>query len=76
MDFLNYRNSHPYAKIVQFDTVEGIKGGKCLFTIHFPSISYMIAFLIDSQKAKIIVSKWNILKKYGKKNSILILKLV
>ena len=66
MDFLSYRNSHPYAKIVQFDTVEGIKGGKCLFTIHFPSISYMIAFLIDSQKAKIIVSKMKYIKKVWK----------
>lgn len=65
-DYLNYRNSHPYAKIVQFDTVEGIKGGKCLFTIHFPSISYMIAFLIDSQKAKIIVSKMEHIKKIWK----------
>ncbi len=65
-DYLNYKNNNPYAKIVQFDTVEGKKGGKCLFTIHFPSISYMIAFLINSQKAKIIVSKMENIKKVWK----------
>ena len=52
---LAYKADHPNAKTVQFDTVEGIKGGKCLFTIHFPTMSYMIAFLIESQKANIIV---------------------
>lgn len=67
-DYLAYKASHPNAKLVQFDTVEGIKGGKCLFTIHFPSSSFMIAFLIDSQKSDIIVSKLNIIKKvWGQK---------
>lgn len=61
-DMLIYKSNHPNARIAQFDTVEGTKGGKCLFTIHFPSISYMIAFLIDSQKASIIVSKIQIIK--------------
>lgn len=67
-DAEEYKRNHPYAKTVQYDTVEGIKGGKCLFTIHFPSISFMIAFLIESQKASIIVSKLTIIKKaWGEK---------
>lgn len=67
-DAKQYKINHPNAKIVQYDTVEGIKGGKCLFTIHFPSISFMIAFLIESQKASIIVTKLNIIKKiWGEK---------
>ena len=61
-DMLAYKADHPNAKTVHFDTVEGIKGGKCLFTIHFPTMSYMIAFLIESQKANIIVSKLQIIK--------------
>ena len=65
-DMLTYKANHPNAKVVQFDTVEGIKGGKCLFTIHFPSISYMLAFLINSQKADIIVSKLQIIKRVWK----------
>jgi len=65
-DMLAYKANHPNARVVQFDTVEGTKGGKCLFTIHFPSISYMIAFLIDSQKANIIVSKLQIIKNIWK----------
>lgn len=59
-DMLLYKALHPLAKVVQYDTVERIKGGKCLFTIHFPAISYMLDFLIDAQKANIIVSKLNI----------------
>ena len=65
-DYLLYKQSHPYARIVQYDTVEGTKGGKCLFTIHFPAISFMIAFLIDSQKASNIVSKLNTIKNIWK----------
>ena len=67
-DMLQYKAAHPFAKVVQFDTVEGTKGGKCLFTIHFPTISYMLAFLIDSQKAAIIVSKMGIIKNIWKDN--------
>lgn len=67
-DMLAYKAEHPTAKVVQYDTVEGIKGGKSLFTIHFPSFSFMIAFLIDAQKSDIIVSKLSILKNiWGKK---------
>ena len=65
-DFKIYREAHPYARMVQYDTVEGIKGGKSLFTIHFPSISFMIAFLIEAQKANIIVAKLNQIKNIWK----------
>lgn len=65
-DMLSYKALHPNAKTVQYDTVEGKKGGKCLFTIHFPSISFMLAFLIESQKAEIIVSKLEIIKSIWK----------
>lgn len=61
-DYLIYKSSHPSYRIVQFDTVEGRKVGKCLFTIHFPAISYMLAFLIDSQKAEYIVSRMDYIK--------------
>lgn len=68
LDMLMYKAEHPTAKTVQYDTVEGIKGGKCLFTIHFPSISFMLAFLIDSQRSDIIVSKLSSIKKiWGKR---------
>ena len=40
---------HPYANVVQIDTVEGIKGGKSLFTLIFTNSNFMLAFLIDSQ---------------------------
>lgn len=65
-DFKRYKQAFPYARMVQYDTVEGKKGGKCLFTIHFPAISYMLAFLIESQKASIIVSNLDTIKNIWK----------
>lgn len=61
-DYLFYKSAHPSFRIVQFDTVEGRKGGKCLFTIHFPTFSFMLAFLIASQKAEYIVSRMSYIK--------------
>lgn len=48
-DYLAYTETHPYANVVQIDTVEGIKGGKALFTLIFVNCNFMLAFLIDSQ---------------------------
>lgn len=39
----------PAYPIVEMDTVEGRKGGKCLFTLFFRSCSYMLIFLLESQ---------------------------
>ena len=44
-DFLNFLEEHPDTPIVEMDSVEGIKGGKVLLTIHFVSSSFMLAFL-------------------------------
>ncbi len=44
-DFLTYMKEHPDTPIVEMDSVEGIKGGKVLLTIHFVSCSFMLAFI-------------------------------
>ena len=49
-DFLKYIEDHPGIRIVQMDTVEGIKGGKLLQTFLWPENNLMLAFLIDSKE--------------------------
>lgn len=65
-DMLIYKATHPTARMVQFDTVEGIKGGKCLFTIHFPCCSFMLAYLIDAQQSNLIVQQLDKIKNIWK----------
>ncbi|WP_363319125.1 hypothetical protein [Desulfosporosinus sp.] len=36
---------HPDTPIVEMDSVEGVKGGKILLTIHFTDSQFMLAFI-------------------------------
>ena len=59
-DFEMYLLDNPDVPIVQMDTVEGIKGGKVLLTIHFVNTSFMLAFIRehnDSQSVIVIFNK-------------------
>lgn len=70
-DYLAYIEEHKSAQIVEIDTVEGIKGGKALFTIIFTNCNFMIAFLIDSQTKNEINKKMDELKNiFGSKFSV------
>lgn len=48
-DFLEYVGSHPDYNIVEMDTVEGIKGGKCLLTLLWRKSNFMLIFLLEHQ---------------------------
>lgn len=61
-DYLSYMELHPYANVVQFDIVEGIQGGKALFTLIFTNSNFMIAFLINTQTKHEINKKTDIIK--------------
>lgn len=66
-DYLACIEEHPNANIVQIDTVEGIKGGKSLFTLIFVISNFMLAFLINSQTKDEINKKFDIIKqRFGK----------
>lgn len=54
-DFLNYIKENPDTAIVQMDSVEGIKGGKVLLTIHFVSCEFMLAFLRNQNDAQSVI---------------------
>jgi len=44
-DFKVYMEENPDTAVVEMDSVEGVKGGKVLLTIHFKQISFMLAFI-------------------------------
>lgn len=51
-DFLSFMQVHPDALVVEMDTVEGIKGGKVLLTIHFTDAQFMLSFIRDSNTSR------------------------
>lgn len=60
--FLKFMEENPDTPIVQMDTVEGIKGGKCLLTIHFVNCSFMLAFIRDHNNAQSVIDIFNYLQ--------------
>ena len=61
-DFLSYIEKNPDTPIVQMDTVEGIKGGKVLLTIHFVNCSFMLAFIRNHNDAQSVIDIFNYLQ--------------
>lgn len=51
-DYLSYMGSHPDTAVCQLDSVEGVKGGKVLLTIHFVKQELQLAFQRDSNNAQ------------------------
>lgn len=51
-DFTEYLKYNPDVSPVQIDTVEGIKGGPVLLTVHFLDTSFMLAFLRGANTAR------------------------
>ncbi|MBR6835257.1 MAG: IS30 family transposase [Oscillospiraceae bacterium] len=46
-DYLNYMIEHPDTGILEGDTVEGKKGGKCILTLTWKSTDFQVGFLRD-----------------------------
>lgn len=55
-DFLAYLQKNPDVSIVEMDSVEGVKGGKVLLTIHFKSSQLMLAFLRDKNDSRSVLN--------------------
>jgi len=62
-DFGAFLEKHPDTAIVQMDSVIGVKGGKCLLTIHFVECSLMLAFIRDTNTSKSVTDIFNYLDK-------------
>ena len=57
--FLSFCSANPDLPITQMDTVEGMKGGKALLTVHFVKAECMIAFLRERNDAKSVADAFN-----------------
>lgn len=58
-DFLAFMHQHPDSPVVQIDSVEGIKGGKVLLTIHFTHSLFMLAFIRDANTSQSVIDLFN-----------------
>lgn len=58
-DFLDFMNKHPGTTVVEMDSVEGVKGGKVLLTLHFKIPQFMLAFIRDANTSKSVIDTFN-----------------
>lgn len=58
-NYLEYIEQNPDINIVEMDSVEGIKGGKVLLTLHFVNCSLMLAFIRDHNDAQSVIDIFN-----------------
>lgn len=49
-DFLEWLEANPLQRVVEMDTVEGVKGGKILQTLFWRQEKLMLAYLLDSKE--------------------------
>lgn len=54
-DYVRYINDNPDTPVVEMDTVEGVKGGKVLLTIHFCQQQFMLAFIRDNNTSSSVL---------------------
>lgn len=57
--FHKYLKEHPYFPVRQIDSVEGIKGGAVLLTIHFVEQELQLAFLRKTNDSKSVIDIFN-----------------
>lgn len=60
-DFQDYISKHPDAPIRQLDSVEGIKGGAVLLTVHFVHQELQLAFLRQANDSQSVIDIFNVL---------------
>lgn len=59
--FLKFMEEHPDMPVIELDSVEGIKGGKVLLTVHFVKCEVMLAFLRDCNTARSVTDVFNMM---------------
>lgn len=58
-DYSHFMSDNPGLPVVEIDTVEGIKGGKVLLTIHFVVPQLMLAFIRDANTSQSVIDIFN-----------------
>lgn len=60
-DFKLFLKEHPDTPIVEMDSVEGVKGGKVLLTIHFTDSQLMLAFIREANTSQSVIDTFECL---------------
>lgn len=58
-DFNDFHSTHPSLPVTELDSVEGIKGGAVLLTIHFVLPKFQLAFLREANTSKSVTDIFN-----------------
>lgn len=58
-NYKDFIKDNPDVNIVEMDSVEGVKGGKVLLTLHFVNCSFMLAFLREHNDAQSVIDIFN-----------------
>ena len=58
-DYKLFRSTYPDVPVVEMDSVEGIKGGKVLLTLHFVVPQLMIGFIRDANTSQSVIDSFN-----------------
>lgn len=61
-DYQKYMEEHPGTRVVQMDTVEGVKGEKLFQTLLWPENNLMLIFLINTKEMKNTVATFDYLE--------------
>lgn len=61
-DYLKFLEEHPDTPVVEMDSVEGVKGGKVILTLHFVNCSFQLAILREHNDAQSVIDFFNILE--------------
>lgn len=58
-EFKAFLDKNPDTALVQMDSVIGLRGGKCLLTIHFVDTSLMLAYLREANTSQSVTQVFN-----------------
>ena len=54
-DYIDFIEKNPGVRVVEMDTVEGVKGGKVLLTLTFNPFNFALAFLMDAKTSECVL---------------------
>ena len=58
-DYKKYREEHPDLPVVELDSVEGVKGGAVLLTIHFVRQKFQLAYKREANDSQSVIDIFN-----------------
>lgn len=60
-DFVKFRKNNPALPVVELDSVEGVKGGAVLLTVHFVLPKLQLAFMREANTSQSVIDIFNYL---------------